>query len=194
MELEAKVEEVGLKIKKLRKQKDLALKDLAALVGTTSSFLSQVENNKTALSISVLKRISEALDVKMSYLLGEEAEVPPEIKYMVVKKNERKTLQNFGNGIKLQFLTTLDKTHLLEPTIHVLAPRALSGIPPYSHGGQEIIFLLSGRIILHLADREVKLEAGDSCFFNSELEHSFESTMDVGETEILCVSSQVFFD
>lgn len=188
------MDEVGLKIKGLRKQKGLALKDLAALVGTTSSFLSQVENNKTALSISVLKRIAEALEVKMSFLLGEEAVAPPEIKYLVVKKDERKTLQNFGTGLKLQFLTTLDKSHLLEPTIHVLAPRAISGIPPYKHGGQEIIFLLSGRIILHLADRNVPLEAGDSCFFDSEVEHSFESTMDAGETEILCVSSQVFFD
>ncbi len=186
--------DIGIKIKELRKQKCLALKELSARVGTTSSFLSQVENNKTTLSISVLKRIAEALDVKMSYLLGEEVAAPPEIKYLVVKKSERKTLQNFGTGLKLQFLTTLDKSHLLEPTIHVLEPRAVSGIPPYKHGGQEVIFILSGRIVLHLADRNLLLEAGDSCFFDSEVEHSFESDMDAGETEILCVSSQVFFD
>lgn len=61
--------DIGIKIR-TRKQKCLALKELSARVGTTSSFLSQVENNKTTLSISVLKRIAEALDVKIVLLAG----------------------------------------------------------------------------------------------------------------------------
>ena len=186
--------EIGTRIKELRKKAGLSLKELANEVETTSSFLSQVENNKTALSLSVLKKIADTLNVKMSYILGETSEKNVPLDYLLVKKDERKTLKNFGKGLKLQFLSTLDSNHLLEPTIHILEPNPISGIPPYQHDGQEIIYILEGKIKLRLAGKELCLEKGDSCYFDSAIEHSFESLIEDGECQILCVSSQAFFD
>ena len=189
------MEEIGDRIKALRKKAGMSLKELAEKTETTSSFLSQVENNLTALSISTLNKVSKVLNVKMSYLLGEVVEEANSLDYLVLKPNERKTLKSFGKGLKLQFLSTLDNKHILEPTIHILDPKRVSGIPPYQHEGQEIIYILKGKIMLHLANQNIVLEKDDSCYFDSNLGHSFESLLNEGEGEchVLCISSQAFF-
>jgi hypothetical protein len=48
--------------------------------------------------------------------------------------------------------------------------------------------------MLHLADKDINLEIGDSCYFDATIEHSFESLLDEGECQVLCVSSQAFFN
>jgi len=53
--------DIGLRIKKLRQEKHMALKELAAKTMLTSSFLSQLENGLTSPSVDSLRKIAEAL-------------------------------------------------------------------------------------------------------------------------------------
>ena len=63
--------EIGVKIKKIRLAKGLALKELAAKSGLTSSFLSQLENGITAPSVASLHKIADALGIKIANLFQE---------------------------------------------------------------------------------------------------------------------------
>ena len=65
------MQEIGLKIKKIRLNKGLALKELASKSGLTSSFLSQLENGMTAPSVASLHKIAEALGIKVANLFQE---------------------------------------------------------------------------------------------------------------------------
>jgi len=187
------MENIGDRIKELRKNLGLSLRDLAERIGTTASYMSQVENNKTSPSLTVLKQICDALNTKVSYVLGESTEEVPLPNYFVVKKSERKTIKNFGVGLKLQFLSTFDKNNVIEPTIHIIEPNVISGTPPYEHEGQEFIMVLKGKIKLNLGDKEIVLDEGDSCYFDSVIKHSFENILESGECQILCVSSPGYF-
>lgn len=62
-------EDVGKKIRKIRKQKGLTLVKLAARCGLSPSFLSQVEREVSSLSIISFDAICEALDVSIDKLL-----------------------------------------------------------------------------------------------------------------------------
>ncbi|MFA6216383.1 MAG: XRE family transcriptional regulator [Candidatus Omnitrophota bacterium] len=53
--------DIGLRIKKLRQEKHMALKELAAKTTLTSSFLSQLENGLTSPSVDSLRKIADAL-------------------------------------------------------------------------------------------------------------------------------------
>ncbi len=187
------MDKIGETIKEQRLKAGLTLKELAALIGTTSSYLSQVEHNKTIPSLPVLKEIADALNTKISYILGEEIAEETKSNYVVIKKDERKTVKSFGEGLKLQFLSTLDKNNRFEPTIHVLAPFAISGTPPYQHEGQEFVMCLKGKIKLYLSNTQIILAEGDTCYFDSNMEHSFENVVETDESEILCVSCPGFF-
>lgn len=63
--------EIGQKIIKLRKQKNLTQEDLAGEAEVDRSYLSEIENGHKNVSVQTLKKIADALGVKMSVLLGE---------------------------------------------------------------------------------------------------------------------------
>ena len=187
------MENIGETIRKLRKEIGLSLKELSERIGVTSSFISQIENNRAMPSLTVLKKIADVLDTKISVMLGEEDKKQQELKYLIIRKDARKTLKNFGKGMELQFLSTFDQNNLLEPTIHILQPKMISGTPPYCHEGQEFVMVLKGKIILGIGDKIEELSTGDICYFDSKLEHYYENVLEDGQSEILCVSSPGYF-
>ncbi len=59
---------IGSKIRSLRKERTLTLKQLANKTGLSVSLISQIELGKSAASVSTLQKLSAALGVTMSYL------------------------------------------------------------------------------------------------------------------------------
>lgn len=66
---------LGEKIKKLQKMNGYSLRELAGKVGISHTFLSDIENNRSNPSLDRLKDIAEALNVNVSFLLGEKDEM-----------------------------------------------------------------------------------------------------------------------
>lgn len=62
---------IGATIVKLRKQQSLTQEDLAGLAEIDRSYLSEIENGHKNISVQTLKKIADALKVKLSVLLGE---------------------------------------------------------------------------------------------------------------------------
>ncbi|SHJ92886.1 helix-turn-helix domain-containing protein [Paramaledivibacter caminithermalis] len=62
---------VGKRIKELRKERGLSLKDLSKRIDISISFLSDIENERSNPSLDRLKDIAKGLDTTVSYLLGE---------------------------------------------------------------------------------------------------------------------------
>ncbi len=59
--------EVGSRIRTRRLGNGFTLKNIAGATGLSVSLISQIELGKSAASISTLHKLSEALDVKMTY-------------------------------------------------------------------------------------------------------------------------------
>ncbi len=59
---------LGVKIRQLRKQRGLTLKQLANKTALSVSLISQIELGKSAASVSTLRKLATALSVSMSYL------------------------------------------------------------------------------------------------------------------------------
>lgn len=64
--------DVGDRIKAQRNSKKWTLKQLAATVGISVSFLSDIENGKSKPSLERLQEIAQGLGTTVSYLLGED--------------------------------------------------------------------------------------------------------------------------
>lgn len=69
---------VGERIKALRQDSKLTLRELSQKVDISISFLSDIENGRSNPSLERLKDIAKALDTTTSYLLGEEPTPTPE--------------------------------------------------------------------------------------------------------------------
>lgn len=63
---------LGNKIKKLRLQKKLSLRELSEKIDISISFLSDIENNRSRPSLERLIDLSKGLETSVAYLVGEE--------------------------------------------------------------------------------------------------------------------------
>lgn len=182
---------IGESIKKYRVMRGMTLKDLAKTTNVSVSFLSQIENGKNYPSLPTAKAIADVLNISMGTLMGE-AVTQPNHNCQLIKKENRPKLENIGKGLKLEFLTLLDKNHFFDSSVHFLSEDAVWGDPPFKHEGQELIFLLKGCIELKLGNETMQMEEGDSIYIDSSIEHSFKNRQ-TDEAEFLCINCPPYF-
>ena len=77
MENELNYQALGLKIREVRKSRNLSQEKLSELVGISPNYLSRVEtNNGGIVSLPTLVKISNILNVSMDYLLSDSLVLP----------------------------------------------------------------------------------------------------------------------
>ena len=154
--------ELGQRIKERRKQLGMSLRDLAAEVDLTASFLSQVERNLTSPSIDSLRVISKALGVPVFYFLLEPNDHNP-----VIRRDKRRTLVLPETNIRHELLTPINRK--MEVVLTELDPRDGSvPIVHYQHT-EECIYLLEGELEVGLADESYVLKPGDAIYFDGPM-------------------------
>jgi transcriptional regulator with XRE-family HTH domain len=67
-------EQLGLRIKEVRISKNLTQENIAAYAGCNVSHISNIENNHTKVSLTILLAIANALNTSIDYLLSNQYE------------------------------------------------------------------------------------------------------------------------
>jgi transcriptional regulator with XRE-family HTH domain len=71
--------EIGLKLKKLREELGLSLREAAKRIDVDHSYIGKIEKGKIP-SLKILKKLCRLYGITVSSLFGEEAEVPTVLK------------------------------------------------------------------------------------------------------------------
>lgn len=82
--LEELDKEIGLKLKKLREDLGLSLREVASRIDIDHSYISKIEKGKMP-SLEKLKRLCDLYGVSVQSLFGEETEVPSVLKELGVE-------------------------------------------------------------------------------------------------------------
>jgi transcriptional regulator with XRE-family HTH domain len=175
MEEETDVEEihVGEKVKVLREQKGLSLKELADLTGFSTALLSQMENHLVSPSLGTMIKLAKALGVRVGDFLGETEGEP----FAIVRKDERKTISRFASkegvkyGYSYESLGFEKKNRHMEPFIVTLEPATVKASKTSVHDGEEFIFVLEGEMEVVLGNYTDVLYPGDSIYYDSNIPH-----------------------
>lgn len=173
---------LGDRIRRIRKQKQFTIKDLAERAGVTSSLVSQIEKNKANPSINSLMAIAKVLQVPISSFFGEN-EV---INDPVVRAETRKFLRT-QNGVTYYLLTPDIQSHRLGFIYNVFEKGASAG-EMYSHEGEECGYVLEGRLQVTCNGSTYILEAGDSIVLDSTVPHMCTNIYD-GQTIAIWANS-----
>jgi quercetin dioxygenase-like cupin family protein len=88
-----------------------------------------------------------------------------------VRPPQRKVLEA-GNGVRMELLAWGNT--VMEPHLFRIAPDAGSG-DPYTHEGEEFIYVLRGDLEIHLDGEQYRLKAGDSFYFESATPHRWKN-------------------
>lgn len=164
----------GVKIRHLRKERGLSLKDLSGMSGLSIALISQVERGLNTPSMRSIRLLAAALGVTVQSLFSEVEEVPDSATDVVVHSANRRVL-NLGRIGTFMELLTPKGFQELQVFHSYIDPGAGSGPEYDSHAGSECGVILAGRLDLWLGERKMRLVAGDSFSFQSEVPHRYEN-------------------
>jgi transcriptional regulator with XRE-family HTH domain len=165
--------ELGARLRQLRRSRGVSLAEVADGTGISASFLSMVEKGKSDITVSRLMRLVHWFGVSVADLVQE----PDNAAVQVVRAGDRRSLKLADEGIEIQMLTP-DGHHAMMPVINVYDEGG-GMVDPTRHDGEEFIHVLEGRLELTVAGGDpLVLETGDSAYYRSDAPHSFRNAGD----------------
>ncbi|EEL48134.1 helix-turn-helix domain-containing protein [Bacillus cereus] len=174
---------IGVKIKRLRKERKLTLKQIADQTNLSISFLSQVERSKSSITLESLKKISEALGVNPSYFFSEpEKQTTPTVMRNIINKTNTLHYQFFYRDLAGNI-----ENPIFNPILVLLNPGAKRE-ESYSHSGQEFLYVLEGKLTIIIDKEEHVLNPYDCISLDSTTPHNWVNKTD-SIVKFLCVSS-----
>ncbi len=178
---------VGERIKQFRESLGMGLQGLSEKTGFSTAFLSQIENHLISPPLGSLIKIARALDIEIGRLFDQKNRAP----FTIVRKDEREPTSRVASkegvryGYAYESLAPDKINRTMEPFLVTLEPVAKKGAP-YSHDGEEFIFVLEGRVEVQLGDYTDALEPGDSIYYDSTVPHRV-SCLDDAPAKIVAV-------
>jgi transcriptional regulator with XRE-family HTH domain len=168
--------EIGKRIRKFRLQKNFTLQMLADRTGYSKGYLSKVEKSDKAPPVATLSTIARELDATVALFLGEGLQKD---NLCVVRKSERTLMASTGEefGYAYEALANPYPKKHMEPFI-LSYPSKDAFKYSFQHDGEEMLFVLQGKIRFKYGDREIVLEEGDCIYFDSSVAHTGESIGD----------------
>ncbi|MCC7486912.1 MAG: helix-turn-helix transcriptional regulator [Burkholderiales bacterium] len=172
----------------LRRQRGLTLDALASRIGRTKSYLSKLESGRNAPSIATALKLADAFGIPLGTLLGQGNH---DDLLCVVRANERVPLERRGSradyrheAIAAGRAVKLMQPFVIRPPSRFAREHALA-----EHQGEELIFVLKGRIEVEFPNRHVELAGGDSIYFDSQMPHRLRSLGPVQAEALVVIAS-----
>ncbi|MBN9046628.1 MAG: helix-turn-helix domain-containing protein [Rhizobiales bacterium] len=178
------VDGIGKRLRILRMERKMTVKDLAEAAAVSVGTISQIERNLSSPSIRILERLRQAMDIPLMELLdASEKEVEPQ--NMIVRRSADRPRVELGDGAIVKQLLSPVGDHDIQFMYITLKPGVRQGdvlIGP----GEKAGLVISGKAILEVDDVFYQLAEGDSFQFSSKLKHSILNDSDK-ETKILWI-------
>ncbi|WP_352997640.1 cupin domain-containing protein [Mesorhizobium sp. M1273] len=163
---------LGTRLRLARQTRGMTLKRLAAAANCSESLLSKIENGKASPSLPMLHRLVEVLDTNIGWMF----EQVDDDEAIVFRAGARPLIAldalRRGEGISLERIIPYSPGHLLQCNIHHIEAEG-SSEGPIQHAGEEVGYVLAGRVELIVDGKRHALATGDAFVFRSELPHHY---------------------
>lgn len=157
---------IGAKLRSSRVAQGLTLEQLAQASGLTKGFLSRIERDDTMPSVPTLVQICHALSLPVGALFEE-----PDVQHVTLDAAPRINMGGVGADERLVTPRAEERVQVLRSTVE-----------PHGSGGEELytvscavesLHVISGEVTVSFADRQARLEAGDTVTFPGITPHTW---------------------
>lgn len=172
----AKGQSLGERIRTMRERQGVGIELLAHKTGYAPEYLQEIEEGKVSPPVGVLIQISRGLAVDSASLLAEE------------KKKERR--QSYIKRTKSYSYKTLnpgaEDKHLWAYLVS-LEPKKHHEMVAYKHEGEEFVYVVEGRVEIHVGKEKNVVKKGQSLHFNSGITHNLKNLSSKQSTLLVVV-------
>lgn len=186
--------ELARRVRSLRGQAKLTLQELSARSSIAVSTLSKIENNQLSPTYENIVRLARGLGVDITALFADD--LPAEV-------TGRRSITRKGAGIRHEtanyiyemLCTDLSRKQMIPALVEVRRNDLVMFGPLLSHEGEDLLFVVSGEVVLHTQYYEpVRLSAGDCTYFDSRMGHGCVKADDAPATIFWVCSSELPLD
>ncbi len=161
---------IGEKIRKLRKKNNFSIQKLAEKSGVSPAGIHKIETSGMTPTITTLMKIANALEKKVSFFIEENDQLGD---VELIKVDKRKRFFTSRHGIKVENLVGRLANPILEAGLATIEAGGNSGDDLMTHRGEELIYVLEGKMEVCVKEKIYLLEEGDSLHFKSDAQHSW---------------------
>jgi transcriptional regulator with XRE-family HTH domain len=167
-DLEAELTRLGSRLKTLRAERGWTLEDLSTRADLSQPYLSRLEAGERQPSLAALISLAQAFEMPLATLF-ETGKAESKASNVTVTRAGTRSRRT-GNELDYVALTGGERpSHLNAVLLNIPARRANTDMN--HHDSEELMYVLEGRVVLHVDTESIALEVGDSAHYDARLPH-----------------------
>lgn len=177
------IEELGRRIRKLRVERRMTLKQVEQVSGLSATHLSEIERGHTSPTIGALVRIARALRKDASFFI--EAEERNDVAHLTPDRTRRIAAPP---GVTADAITEGVPGSLLYAYRVTLERGAELTLAARELGGESVYYVREGALDARFGDTHAELATGDAAQAAASLDHSFRPVG--GSAEVVAIMTR----
>ncbi|MEO6213921.1 MAG: XRE family transcriptional regulator [Vicinamibacterales bacterium] len=165
---------IGQKLRVLRLKKKMGLVELGQHSGLSPALLSKIERGRLVPTLPTLLKVSLVFSVGLEHFFAEPSRKPA---LAVVRHGERQRFpERLGDPEPSYHFESLDYPavdRMLNGYYVEFEARSPEHARRHEHPGAEVIYVIEGKLTVHVGEADHELGAGDSMYFDSSVTHSY---------------------
>jgi transcriptional regulator with XRE-family HTH domain len=167
---------VGKKLKAIRLKQDLTIQELAERSRVSSNMISRIERGLTIPSVEILMKLAAVFDKSINYFVEEVTTTHEVVRSSPGQRD--KTVYDDEHNMQTESFTSGLRDPQFTSFYCTVKRGGSSGERNMYHPGDELIYVLEGRLRVTIAGETHILENGDSLSFKSHLPHRWDNIGD----------------
>ena len=178
------IKQIAERLVGLREVLNIGVEEMAGVCNLTAEEYLLLESGTVDIPVCVLRSIAQAYEVELTALMfGDD---PKMSAYFVTRKDKGVAVER-TKAYKYQSLAAGFAKRKADPFLVTVHPKPKDEpIFLNRHEGQEYNYVISGRLLIRINDKDLILEEGDSVYFNSERPHGMKA-LDGKEVRFLAI-------
>jgi len=179
-------EDIGKRIKKVREEQHLTLKNVEAKAGISATHISEIERGKTSPTIGALIRIAEALDRDPAYFI--EDEELDDVSFVALEDHKACKLGRCAGTREM--LTKSIPSGKINAQLITMAPSRAEEMSIHAHEGDEAALVLQGKVQFTVDSAKHELAEGDSIYFVASQDHGYANASSTEAAKMIWFASE----
>lgn len=160
---------LGLRIRKLRKEKGLTLVEISEKTGIAQATLSRIETGTMIGTVESHEKIAESLGIGLAELYTGVDRRYEEIAHHT--KDTARKVTHHGKDVRVELLTAQSSSKKITPLLITLQSDGKTSSEHNERGVEKFLYVLEGEITAKVESQEFGLKPGETLYFDASLTH-----------------------